>query len=213
MKKILPVIFSALLFLFPAYAAESEGEENFFHFGEFKIKKAEISPETENLNFSADVGPLEKEMAEEEKTAEKNSDFEHIREPDKMPEVTCNLPQLKKQVEEFVYKNLTADPTSSVIERRRRILAVRNLHDFEDVTEEKIDAKKDFSAASAVAYLKINENRQISRICRSSGNKDNEKLDRLYAVVYPYTSYYKVVVPNLITSVENMDEATFIFNW
>lgn len=216
MKKFLPCLFLTLFFLLPVYAAEtdeSEKDESFFHFGEFKIKKAGISPETESLNFSADIAPLEKDMAEEEKAAEKNSDFDHIREPDKMPEITCNMPQLKKQVEEFVYKNLSADPTSSAIEKRRRILAVRNLHDFEDVTEEKIDAKTDFSAAAAVTYLRINGNRQISCICRSSGNKDNEKLERLYAVIYPYTSYYKVVVPNLMTSVENMSEATFIFNW
>lgn len=216
MKNFLLCLFLTLFFLFPASAAEtdeSEKDESFFHFGDFKIKKAGISPEIESLNFSADIAPLEKDMAEDEKAEEKNSGFEQIREPDKMPEIACNLPQLKKQVEDFVYKNLTADPTSSVIEKRRRILAVRNLHDFEDMTEEKIDAKKDFSAAAAITYLRINENRQISRICRSSGNKDNEKLERLYAVIYPYTSYYKVVVPNLMTSVENIGEATFIFNW
>jgi len=216
MKKFPLSLFFALFFLFPVYASgtdESEKDESFFHFGEFKIKKAGISPETENLNFSADITPLEKDMVEEEKAAEKNSDFDHISEPDKMPEITCDMLQLKKQVEGFVYKNLNADPTSSVIEKRRRILVVRNLHDFEDVTEEKIASKKDFSAAAAVTYLRINENRQIFRICRSSGNKDNEKLERLYAIIYPYTSYYKVVVPNLMTSVENIDEATFIFNW
>lgn len=213
MKKFLLIVLFSFILSASAQAEDKLGnqESDFFSFGDFKVKKAPHNEQLDSLNFDTEIKPLTKEMSTEEKSV-LNSEFENVYKPEKTQEITCDLPQLKKQIKSFVFNHMTDNSESSVIKRRQQILAIRNIHDFADVTDEKIDSKKDFLTASAVAYLKINENRTISRICKSSDNA-NEKLNGLYAVIYPYADYYKVVIPNLMTSAENIDDATFIFNW
>ena len=84
-----------------------------------------------------------------------------------LPELDCSSPKLKRQVEDFIFKDLNKEGTNSVIEKRSRILSVRNLSHFIDVSDEKIDADKDFLAAASLAYLKINRQREIYKVCKS----------------------------------------------
>jgi len=216
MKKFFLVLLASFLFSAVVIAEETDAPEendNFFKFGEFRIKKTAVSPEINSLDFDREIKPLNKELSAEEKINAENSDFDRIEEPEKRPEISCDLPQLKTQVASFIYKNLNNTSSQSAIAKRQHILTIKNLHDFVDVTAEKIDPQEDFSAAAAIAYLKINENRKIVRVCRSSGNDNAGKLGKIYAIIYPYASYYKVVVSNLITSIDKINDATFIYNW
>ena len=44
-------------------------------------------------------------------------------------------------------------------------------------------------------------------------NNDDKSFKNVDIIIYPFMNYYKVVVTNLLTSPENMEEATFIYNW
>jgi hypothetical protein len=164
--------------------------------------------DTDAFYAGEEIVPLTKEMSEEEQ-AGANS---YVLSSQPLPELDCSSPKLKKQVEDFIFKDLNKEGTNSVIEKRARILSVRNLSHFIDVSDEKIDADKDFLAAASLAYLKINRQREIYKVCKSSDNKSN-KLKNLYVIIYPYLQYYKVVVANLVITTDDIDNATFIYNW
>ena len=81
-----------------------------------------------------------------------------------------------------------------------------------EVKEGDFSSNDVYSAASAVAYMKINEGKEIYKICRSTGNNDQEFAD-LFAVIYRSGNYYKVVVPNVMISTKDINKATFVYNW
>lgn len=176
----------------------------------------------ENANVDADstdafyageeIVPLTKEMSQEEQVEVNTYNYDLVSGEQPLPELDCYSPNLKKQVEDFIYADLNKESTNSAIERRSRILSVRNLSHFIDASDEKIDADKDFLAAASLAYLKINRQREIYKICKSSNNESN-KLKNLYIIIYPYLQYYKVVVTNLVVTTNDIDRATFIYNW
>lgn len=178
-----------------------------------EVKDSSDAPAEEIMFYSgSEVRPLEAEMSYEEKQQENNSDLEDIEEIREPVEIECNSPQLKKQVEDFIYENISQLSTNSTVEKRSRVLLVRNLQDFEEITEDEVDSKDSFTAASALAYLKINRRSSIDKICRSTGNRWNQ-FKNLYVIIYPYINYYKVVVANVMKSTESLDEATFIYEW
>ena len=78
--------------------------------------------------------------------------------------------------------------------------------------EKNLNSKDNYSAASIIAYLKINQDKEIYKICRSLGN-DNKKFADLFAVIYRDGAYYQVVVPNMIISTNDIEKATFTYNW
>ena len=164
--------------------------------------------DTDAFYAGEEIVPLTKEMSEEEQTGANS----YVLSSQSLPELDCSSPKLKKQVEDFIFEDLNKEGTNSVIEKRARILSVRNLSHFIDVSDEKIDADKDFLAAASLAYLKINRQREIYKVCKSSDNKSN-KLKNLYVIIYPYLQYYKVVVANLVITTDDIDNATFIYNW
>lgn len=203
MHKIVTLFFifcSATYFLInDAYAENSEN-------------KSTNSNSTDDFYVGEEIIPLEKEMSEKEQIATDKYNYGSISEEQPLPELDCSSPNLKKQVEDFIYRDLNKEGTNSTIEKRARILSVRNLSHFIDASNEKIDTDKDFLAAASLAYLKINRQREIYKICKSSNNKYS-KLKNLYVIIYPYLQYYKVVVTNLVVTTDNIDKATFIYNW
>ena len=88
----------------------------------------------------------------------------------------------------------------------------RNMSDFIEVSEDDEDLRKNINTASALAYLKINQRRKIYKVCKSPHNESNDFED-IYAIIYPFAGYYKIVAGNLVAVPEKMDEATFIFSW
>lgn len=178
-----------------------------------EIPKVVLKAEYDALDTSTEVKPLTTRMSKSEQMQENNSDLDYIEEDVSLPDLPCDSPNLKKQVEAFMLNNLNLYVTNSVVEKRNRILMLKNLPDFVDVTGEKIDSKANFQAASADAHLRINERRKILHVCKSSNRNNMYKLKDVYVIIYPYVEYYKVVVPNVMNSIEDLDKSTFIYNW
>ena len=174
------------------------------------IKYVKMKPEEDIFYSGKDEFLLETENSEEDDLFAKNNlETTAELEPSK---ISCDLPQLKEQIKNFMYQKTKDEEVNSVIEKRSHILLVQNLHDFKEVSSDTIDTQKDFATASTIANLRINNNIVISKICLSSGNT-SKKFNNLYVIIYPYLNYYKVVVPNLAKSQDKLDDATFIFNW
>ena len=178
-----------------------------------KVPMVELKPEDDVFNADTNINELEMQMSEIERQQENRSDLDYIDDELKQPDLPCDSPKLKKQVESFIMNSLNQTSAYSVAERRHRILMVRNLADFEDVSSEKIDGKKYYEAASAAAFLRINQKREIKHICVSKNTNEAEKFKTLYILIYPYLNYYKVVVANLVVSTDRLDDASFIYNW
>ena len=166
----------------------------------------------EQIEFddSAEIKPLEKIMSEQE--ALSDTELSNVDYGQSLPKLACNDENLKKQVANFIYSYINKDGTNSVIEQRARHLLVRNLHEFKPEPEKNLNSKNSYAAASAVAFLKINLNKEIYEICHSIDN-NNKKFADLYAVIYRDGNYYKVVVPNMMISTKDIDDATFVYNW
>ena len=165
-----------------------------------------------DLNDSTDIKPLEKVISSEEASLEGSSDLYDVDYGQQLPELPCSDERLKKQIENFVFSYVSRNGANSVIEQREQYLLAKNIRDFVQTDEKVLNSKDNYSAAMAVAYLKINTNKEIYKICRSYGN-DSKKFADLFAVIYRQGAYYQVVIPNVMNSTKDMDKATFTFNW
>lgn len=177
-----------------------------------EIKELVLEKDEDDLYADSAIQPLDKEMSGEERQGENNSDFTDLFGDKKLPELLCSNAGLKKQVEDFIYQNINKQETRSVVEKRLRVLLVKNLKDFVEITPEDIAGKNKFEALAAVMELKVNRSTPIYRICASKGN-DYSKFESVYVVIYADQDYYKVIVSNLMPTPNRMDEATFIYNW
>ncbi|MBR1825378.1 MAG: hypothetical protein IJ770_02205 [Alphaproteobacteria bacterium] len=203
-----------------AYAAEtdsadavetvqSDSPDHLPRFDFIKIKK--LPAEKDDLYDGAEIKPLAGTMSDAEKMQEENAGFE-FNEDDKnsQPELLCSEPNLWKQVGEFIYKYVQNQSAKTVPERRAQLLLIRNLSRFEEIKEDAL--KNSFDASAAAMHLKMNEGREIYRMCVSKHN-NSKRFEDVYVLIYPYITYYKVVVTNLAISPENLEDATFIYNW
>lgn len=204
---------AALLWGANAHAeAEHEMMNSYFDDVLQTVEIKEMPAETDDaFNADIEIVPLNKSLSTKESMQEDSSDLAVI-DSQPLDELNCNNPKLKEQVEHFIYKNINQKDTNSVLEKRRRLLMVRNMADFEEIDIEQIDSKADFETLAALAYMKINKHIEINKICRSQQNR-NDKFKNIYAVLYTVAGYYKVVVTNLMPVTDKMDEATFIFTW
>ena len=210
------LVFNISLTLSAAWAeAEPEMMNGYAQDTLQNIEIKEMSAEEDDFYAGTDIVPLQKTLSTDESMREDSSDLS-VTTKQAFAELKCDNPRLKEQIEHFIYKNINKNETNSVIEKRRRLLLVRNLQNFEEVKVEQIDDKQDFETMAALAYMKINKHIEINKICRSvQSENDNQdsKFKNIYAILYVVAGYYKVVVTNLMPVTEKMDEATFIFNW
>jgi len=226
MKRIVFISFICCLLCIPAYGAESEAPEaqpqeqevevtpsdivHYTHYG--KVPEIQELDESEDDLYSgSEVKPLNIKISEEEKLQNASADFDYIDKEYELPELLCNNTNLTKQVAKFIQNN-TEDKDSSVKSRRSRLLMIKNLHDFSEISENDLNKQDNFKTRAALVYLRINENREITRICESKDNTFG-KFHNVYLVLYPYMKYYKVVVTNLISVPEKIDDATFVYSW
>ena len=165
-----------------------------------------------DLEADTEIKPLTKVLSPEEASSELSSDLDDVDYGQKLPELSCDNERLKKQIENFVFSYVSRDGANSVIEQREQYLLARNIHDFVQINDSDLDSKNNYSASLAVAFLKINANKEIYKICRSSGNNSN-KFAELFAIIYRQGAYYQIVVPNVINSTKDIEKATFTFNW
>ena len=211
--KLFPVFVISLFFLIlnclPAFAETNDGFIRYTmprdNLPEIKV----LPPEEDNLYSGAEIISLDKQLSTEEKQQENSSDLEYIDEDNKRPELTCA--QIQPQVAQFIFNNLKQNDSHSVIEKRKKILFINNLKNFQEIAEQDID-KSNFEVHAALMHLKINEHQDIYRICVSK-NPNDKKFKEVFAIIYPYINYYKVVVTNLITVPEELDKVTFIYDW
>lgn len=174
---------------------------------------SELQKQDDVFDASAEVKPLATELSQKEQLQENSSDLDYIEEQTELPDLPCNSPNLKKQIAAFIYNNLKQQTTFSVIELRKRNLMVKNLSEFQDVSADKIDSSKYFVAAATDAYLRINQHREIKHICKSFNKDASKRFNDIYVIVYPFLNFYKVVVTNLMNSTDDLEKATFIYNW
>ena len=177
-----------------------------------EIKKLVLEKEEDDLYADSEVQPLNKEMSNEERQNENSTELTNLFDEKKLPELLCSDIGLKKQVEQYIYQNINKHTTRSVVEKRLRVLLVKNLKDFDEITAEEVTGKNKFEALAAIMELKVNRVIPIYRICASKGN-DYSKFESVYVIIYADQDYYKVVVANLIPTSDQIDEATFIYNW
>lgn len=219
MKKFLwLLLFGTIFAVTPLAAQEAEvkapeeniADENLVHYGHHtdvpEIKK--LAPEEDDLYDGSEIKPLRGTLSETEKM-QKGGGFEDEDEP-RLPELLCSDERLREQVGKFIYEFVTKQPKRTVPGRRSQVLLIKNMNAFQEIKD--TDLKKNFEAAAALMYLRMNENREIYKICVSKDN-DNKNFRNLNIILYPFLNFYKVVVTNLITAPENMEEATFIYNW
>ena len=211
--------FSILFLPFSSVAQEPvESEQNVENVVEYnhrffsEPKFEELTPEEDDLYDGTEIKPLEKELSATEKLQNTSTDVGFIEKEDELPDLPCTDLGLKEQVESFIYNNIKEQKADSVLEKRSRILLVKNMRDFAEISEKELQKKADFEASAAVAYLKINKKSPITHICASKDNANSDFKD-IFVIIYPYANYYKVIVANLISTPETMDEATFIYNW
>lgn len=175
-------------------------------------KPADNPAAVAELDADTEIKPLAGKLDRTETLQENSTDLT-VLDTSQVPEdLDCSDPRLKKQVENFIYKNISKTATNSVPQRRARLLLVRHMHDFSEITADDIDDKKEFYASGTLAYLKISRHRQIYKICRSRNNLSRD-MKNITVILYPFVGYYHVVVANLVAVPENVDDATFIFNW
>ncbi|MBQ8481495.1 MAG: hypothetical protein IJ532_03060 [Alphaproteobacteria bacterium] len=203
----------------PQVAQENQGEsdadnpEVFVHYTRYadmpEIK--ELDEKDDDLYTGAEVLPMNIQLSEEEKQQDPSADFDYIDSEYEMPELPCNNEKLTKEVARFIRDNTEVEE-NSVKSRRSRILLIKNLHNFNEINESDLSGKDNFKTKAALMYLRINRSQEISRVCESKNNTFG-KYSNVYLIIYPYMKYYKVVVTNLISIPEKMDEATFVHNW
>ena len=181
-----------------------------FFLGTFACFNAYAEDSLADFDDGTDIKPLTKELSVAE--ADKSTELDNVDYGQELPELSCSDENLKKQIANFIYSYINRDGASSVIEQRTQHLLVRNLHGFTQVEDQSLSPKDNYSAVSVLAYLKINQNKKIYKICQSNNNKSKKFAD-LFAIIYRDGAYYQVVIPNVILSTKDIDKATFVYNW
>lgn len=223
-KNFLWTLIFGCMFLFPAYGEEmasdtiieQEQPDDFViqihqtHYADMPEIK-ELTEDEDDLYSGAEVKSLIAKISTEEKQQNLEADLDYIDDEYKLPELACSNEKLTKDVADFILRN-TDNDVGSVKNRRSRLLMARNLHNFEEIKENELNDKDNFKTKATLMHLRINEHREIYKICASKDNKYGN-YSSVYLIIYPYYKYYKVVVTNLVGLVDKSDEATFIYNW
>ena len=229
MKKIVCLLASCILWNFPVFAEETEVQNaasvqaeqaqtvenlaDLVHYSNYgKMPEIKELPEEEDDLYSgAEVKPMVAKISEAEKQQDLSTDMDYVDKEFVLPELSCDNDNLRRQVALFIQNN-TKSEENSVKSRRSRLLMIKNMHSFEEISEEELENNKNFKLRAVVAHLRINENREIYKVCESKNNNIGQH-DNIYIVIYPYLKYYKVVVTNLMKTAEKIDEVTFMYNW
>lgn len=229
MKKIVCLLASCILWNFPVFAEETEVQNaasvqaeqaqtvenlaDLVHYSNYgKMPEIKELPEEEDDLYSgAEVKPMVAKISEAEKQQDLSTDMDYVDKEFVLPELSCDNDNLRRQVALFIQNN-TKSEENSVKSRRSRLLMIKNMHSFEEISEEELENNKNFKLRAVVAHLRINENREIYKVCESKNNNIGQH-DNIYIVIYPYLKYYKVVVTNLMNTAEKIDEVTFMYNW
>lgn len=222
MKKFVFLICLVCLFAAPALAQKADNQASekqntpqnllqYTHMGEMPEIK-ELDKSEDDLYSGAAEDAVEIKISEEEKMQNLAADFDYIDKEYELPELLCENSKLTRQVARFIQNKTQDENQGSVKNRRGRLLMIKNLHNFTELSKEELDKQNNFKTKAAILHLKINESEKIYKVCESSGNNFG-KFKNIYLVIYPYFKYYKVVVANVMSSPEKINEASFIYSW
>lgn len=204
----------AVLIVILGFSAKVSAEENM----EMQVEAIsdgqveEMLDEDAEDDIEVDISQLNIGLSKEEQLQENSTSVDFIANVDKIEDLPCNDTKLLEQVQNFIHQKISEKDASSFVEKRERVLMVRNLNNFEEINQNEIGKKDGFKAQAALMNLRINQNKEILHICSSLGNKYN-KFQRIYLIIYPFANFYKVVVANLIENVDDIEQATFVYNW
>lgn len=209
-KYVIPIFVTVILgFLSESFAEEvAEVQAN----DTPAVQAEEMLDLDEQDDTKIEIQPLELKMSDNERQQENSSSVDFVEKVDKLTDLPCNDQKLREQVETFIYQKISNRKSTSAVEKRERVLMVRNLSDFKEITQEDIEKKDGFNVQAALMNLKINQNKEVLHICSGLGNQYN-KFQRIYLIIYPFANFYKVVVANLIDNVDDIEPATFVYNW
>ena len=199
MKKIVCLLASCILWNFPVFAEETEVQNaasvqaeqaqtvenlaDLVHYSNYgKMPEIKELPEEEDDLYSgAEVKPMVAKISEAEKQQDLSTDMDYVDKEFVLPELSCDNDNLRRQVALFIQNN-TKSEENSVKSRRSRLLMIKNMHSFEEISEEELENNKNFKLRAVVAHLRINENREIYKVCESKNNNIGQH-DNIYIVI------------------------------
>ena len=125
----------------------------------------------------------------------------------KMP--ACNDKNFEAKILQAAKDYFQNQPTLSTVSKRKQILRLQSLKNFETVSTENFSPETDFNTANALITLKINEHVEEKDIllCKQ---KEKDK-NAVYVIAYPYMDNVKAHIINLAEKNPDYQAVSFIY--
>ena len=125
----------------------------------------------------------------------------------KMP--ACNDQDFKAKILQTAEKYFENQPVSSTLEKRKKVLRLKNLKDFETVSVKDFSPETDFNTANALIMIKINENVEEKDILLCRQKEEDKNI--VYIIAYPYLDNVKAHLINLAEKNSDYNAVSFIY--
>lgn len=104
----------------------------------------------------------------------------------------CQNPRLLQKVLERITSFYGQNPSNSIIDKRRQILMLKNLRNFQEVEIASFDPNENYAVSDQIISYKINKGlkEEEMRLCRSSFQRP------IYLLIYPHNNFYTVEIIN-----------------
>ncbi|MBR2299270.1 MAG: hypothetical protein IJ870_01690 [Alphaproteobacteria bacterium] len=121
----------------------------------------------------------------------------------------CSDKAFEKKIQEAVQAYFQTKPSDSTVAKRRKVLKLKKLHDFEEVLAKVFTPDMDYRTANALIKIKINEHVKEDEIvlCKQGAQKGKA----IYVIAYPYLDNFKVHIINLDEQNTDDDAVSFIY--
>lgn len=121
----------------------------------------------------------------------------------------CNDKNFEAQIIEAVKNYFQNQPALSTVSKRKQILKLQSLKNFEAVSTENFSPETDFNTANALIMIKINERVEEKDIllCKQKETKKNA----VYVIAYPYMDNIKAHIINLAEKNPDYQAVSFIY--
>lgn len=125
----------------------------------------------------------------------------------KMPD--CDNKNFEAKIIEAAKTYFQNQPALSTVAKRKQILRLQGLQDFEVASSEDFSPETDFNTANALIMIKINEHIEQKDIllCKQKGHIKNA----VYVIAYPYMDNVKVHLINLSEKDPDYHAVSFIY--
>ena len=122
---------------------------------------------------------------------------------------TCDNQDFEAKIHDAAEKYFENEPAYSTISKRKKLLRLKNLKNFEKISAEGFSPNTDFNTANALIMIKINEHVDTKDIllCREKQKRKNT----VYVIAYPYLDNVKVHIINLSEKDSNYNAVSFVY--